>query len=123
MNFGHVIEASDAERAELALALGESATRCHGFPPFDDLLAAWSAELGAGRRQVTARLDDDQRKALFSVLRLAAGRAPNLGPLTRLLAAVEAWAFGERGFRQPLPAGDGDEPGWSSTSEMIRVMR
>ena len=120
--FAHTVEASDAERAELALVLGESGTRCHGFS-LADLLAAWSAELGAGRRQVTARLDDDQRKTLHKVLTLAAGRSPNLTPLGRLVAAVEAWAYGVDGFRQQLPAGD-DEPGWEpSTSELYRIMR
>ena len=120
--FAHTVEASEAERTEFASALGESGTRCNGFPPYDALLRDWSVEVRAGRRQLTARLDEDQRKALHGVLTLAAGRSPNLGPLARLVAAVDAWAYGAAGFRQQLPAGD-DEPGWEPLSELHRIMR
>jgi len=107
------------ERAGLVMFLTETRHRAAAGTAGDDhptirALAALAAAVEAGQVgpvDVPLRLTvRDRRELLFHVLRIGLERAradhnPVAEPLRRVLAGVELWAFGERGW-QPDPQPD-----------------
>ena len=120
MSFSYAVECGEADRVALMLALIEAAGRCRELgPPYAAVLGGWAGNLAAGAVMLrVAGLDKLERETLHAVVRLAAGRHEELAPLGALLRAVERFAYGPAGYRQPLPTGR--EPGWST--ELVRML-
>jgi hypothetical protein len=126
MSFTHALgPVSDGDRVVLRAILGETAVRCRDHPVFGAIFSHWADQAREGHVLTCGGLSREHRRLLHGVLCAVADRGPHNVPMLGLLAAVEVWAYGEGGYRQPLPAGDGDEPGWGPmpTSVLVRMTR
>jgi hypothetical protein len=97
--FGHTVRANQAQRVELARALTELSTRCrtHG-PSFADTFASWAGEVGTvGTVVGVSGLTTGELRMLSQLVRIAAGREPQLRPLQLLADDIEQAAYGPGG--------------------------